>query len=128
MADKDPVGVPGDDSDQLQDESVQLQAAVSELVHVDIPFDEEGMFARYAEQGKSFGHKGEALEKFVEKKLAEARDRHERCVQREKDRQAQLLMEEKRVRLEGQKIQLEREKIQKQEEIEEKKNAETRIV
>ena len=79
----------------------------------DIQFDEDALFSKYVEQAKTFGHKDEALQNFVEKKLAEARDRHERHLERESKKE----MQQKEIQSRKEKEQLDREMQEKKEKL-----------
>ena len=50
-------------------------------------FDEDQAFKRYLENGKAFGLKDQELQDFVEKRVNDARDRHERAKERREEKE-----------------------------------------
>ena len=66
----------------------------------DVQFDENAFFKQYMDQGKSFGHTGKELQKFVLSRINEARDRHERRLERERDKEIERKEIERKLELE----------------------------
>ena len=60
-------------------------------------YDEDALFAKYLEHGKTFGYQDKKLEDYVAKQINAARDRHDRVL----DRQSKKEIEIKRIEQES---------------------------